>query len=341
VSVATAGRELIEQTQQRLAIMSSENEEDIIGDDEYESLPASAGLSTFMLAGAMAGILEHCACYPLDFIKTRMQSVLPEEHCRYKGVRDAFRTVSMTEGALRKYRGLNVVAVGAGPAHALYFSCYETMKKSFSSKLGVKSGQSFKANACAGVCATFVHDSFMNPVEVVKHRLQMSCSPYSGVADCIRTVYSQEGIKAFYRSFGTSFCMNAPFQVTQFLTYEFFQERLNPSREYSPWTHSISGGLAGAIAAALTTPFDVCKTVLNTQETCVKCNQYTGPATVSGFWEARSKIYAAKGMPGFYSGIQARVLFQMPATALSWSVYELFKYVISRKKDQQRILHLT
>ncbi|VDM71363.1 unnamed protein product [Strongylus vulgaris] len=33
--------------------------------------------------------------------------------------------------------------------------------------------------------------------------------------------------------------------------------------------------------------------------------------------------------------MQARVVFQMPATALSWSVYELFKYVLgySSKKS--------
>ena len=169
--------------------------------------------------------------------------------------------------------------------------------------------------------------------------MQMACSPYRGVADCTRTVYSQEGLRAFYRSFGTSLCMNAPFQMTHFTFYEYSQEVLNPSREYSPWTHSLSGAFAGAFAAAITTPLDVCKTVLNTQEACVTCNLYTGPATVSGFREAVSKIYSAKGVPGFFSGIQARVLFQMPATALSWSVYELFKYLISRNslKNQQQM----
>ena len=119
---------------------------DMLGDDEYESLPASAGLKTFMMAGAMAGILEHCACYPLDSIKTRMQSILPQETCRYKGVTDAFRTISKTEGNLRFVRGLPVVIAGAGPAHALYFSCYETMKRKLSHSLNSKSGQSHLAN---------------------------------------------------------------------------------------------------------------------------------------------------------------------------------------------------
>ena len=60
-------------------------ESDMLGEDEYESLPASVGLKTYMIAGAMAGILEHCAVYPLDSVKTRMQSILPQETCRLVG----------------------------------------------------------------------------------------------------------------------------------------------------------------------------------------------------------------------------------------------------------------
>ena len=33
------------------------------------------------------------------------------------------------EGLLTPFRGINVVALGAGPAHALYFSTYEATKK--------------------------------------------------------------------------------------------------------------------------------------------------------------------------------------------------------------------
>ncbi len=36
-----------------------------------------------------------------------------------------------TEGALAPLRGMNVVALGAGPAHAVYFTSYEMTKKFF------------------------------------------------------------------------------------------------------------------------------------------------------------------------------------------------------------------
>jgi Mitochondrial carrier protein len=39
----------------------------------------------------------------------------------------------------------------------------------------------------------------------------------------------------------------------------------NPDRSYNPLCHVVSGGVSGAVAAAVTTPLDVCKTLLNTQ----------------------------------------------------------------------------
>lgn len=45
---------------------------------------------------------------------------------------DALRQIVQTEGVWRPIRGVNVLAVGAGPAHALYFACYEKIKFSLS-----------------------------------------------------------------------------------------------------------------------------------------------------------------------------------------------------------------
>lgn len=39
------------------------------GTDEYEGLPQGASTSTHMLAGAVAGIMEHCLMFPIDCVK--------------------------------------------------------------------------------------------------------------------------------------------------------------------------------------------------------------------------------------------------------------------------------
>jgi len=37
--------------------------------EDYESLPQTSSMSTHMLAGAAAGIMEHCVMYPVDCVK--------------------------------------------------------------------------------------------------------------------------------------------------------------------------------------------------------------------------------------------------------------------------------
>uniref|UniRef100_A0A673ZE71 Solute carrier family 25 member 28 n=1 Tax=Salmo trutta TaxID=8032 RepID=A0A673ZE71_SALTR len=291
---------------------------------EYEGLPQGASTSTHMFAGAVAGIMEHCLMFPIDCVKTRMQSLQPEPAARYRNVMDALRRIITTEGVWRPMRGLNATAVGAGPAHALYFACYEKLKKSLGDIIH-PGANSHLAN-------------------VVKQRLQMYNSPYRGVMDCVRAVWQSEGPGAFYRSYTTQLTMNVPFQALHFMTYEYLQELLNPHRQYNPSSHMVSGGLAGAIAAAATTPLDVCKTLLNTQESLVGVpaagqggGQAQGHRHITGLAHAFRTVYRLGGLPGFFKGVQARVIYQMPSTAISWSVYEFFKYGITKHQHEKRV----
>ncbi|CAH2275019.1 mitoferrin-1 [Pelobates cultripes] len=134
--------------------------------DEYESLPEGASPVIHMLAGAVAGVLEHTVMYPVDSVKTRMQSLQPDPNAKYKGVGEALKRMIRTEGLLTPLRGINVTMLGAGPAHALYFACYEKMKTSIGSMIN-HAGNSHVANGVAGSLATLLHDAVMNPAEVL------------------------------------------------------------------------------------------------------------------------------------------------------------------------------
>ncbi|EPB70916.1 hypothetical protein ANCCEY_09996 [Ancylostoma ceylanicum] len=151
---------------------------------------------------------------------------------------------------------------------------------------------------------------------------------------------------AFYRSYTTQLVMAIPFQSVHFMTYEFWQQVLNPEHKYDPKSHLVAGGMAGGLAAAVTTPLDCIKTVLNTQQTPDVCEKgsillkmqfsvdsvdkmwFQSTGGYRGIMDAVRIIYQQRGLGGFTCGLQARVIFQVPATALSWSVYELFKYVL-------------
>ncbi|XP_021570943.1 mitoferrin-1 isoform X2 [Carlito syrichta] len=268
-----------------------------------------------MTAGAMAGILEHSVMYPVDSVKTRMQSLNPDPKAQYTSIYGALKKIMRTEGFWRPLRGLNVMVIGAGPAHAMYFACYENMKRTLND--------------------AFNHQGNSHLANVVKQRLQMYNSQHQSALGCVRTVWRTEGLGAFYRSYTTQLTMNIPFQSIHFITYEFLQEQVNPHRTYNPQSHIISGGLAGALAAAATTPLDVCKTLLNTQEN-VALSLANISGRLSGMANAFRMVYQLNGLAGYFKGIQARVIYQMPSAAISWSVYEFFKYFLTKRQLENR-----
>lgn len=171
-----------------------------------------------------------------------------------------------------------------------------------------------------------------NGTPVIKQRMQMYNSPYHRVTDCVRAVWQNEGAGAFYRSYTTQLTMNVPFQAIHFMTYEFLQEHFNPQRRYNPSSHVLSGACAGAVAAAATTPLDVCKTLLNTQESLALNSNITGHIT--GMASAFRTVYQVGGVTAYFRGVQARVIYQIPSTAIAWSVYEFFKYLITKRQEE-------
>lgn len=71
-------------------------------------------LGKWLFSGAMAGLAVDLSLYPLDTIKTRIQS--------QQGFKNAggFKTI---------YRGMSSVAVGSAPSSALFFSTYLSSKQ--------------------------------------------------------------------------------------------------------------------------------------------------------------------------------------------------------------------
>lgn len=153
-------------------------------------------------------------------------------------------------------------------------------------------------------------------------------TPYRNAFDCMRTVYVNEGTKAFYRSYTTQLSMNVPFQVVHFISYESLQDIFNNSRQYNPLSHMLSGAGAGAMAATITNPLDVAKTFLNTHE---QKRTVSREMRIRGMLRALLKIYQVKGFSGYFRGVTARIVYQVPSTAICWSVYEFFKHFLRRK----------
>ncbi|XP_057954260.1 uncharacterized protein LOC131148527 [Malania oleifera] len=274
----------------------------------------------FMIAGSIAGSVEHMAMFPVDTVKTRMQAL---GSCPIKsvGVRHALRCILKSDGPAGFYRGIAAMGLGAGPAHAVYFSVYEVCKEFFSGGNPNNSG----AHAISGVFATVASDAVFTPMDMVKQRLQLSGGTYGGVWDCVKRVLREEGFGAFYASYRTTVLMNAPFTAVHFATYEAAKTGL---MEISPenasderWVvHATAGAAAGALAAAVTTPLDVVKTQLQCQGVC-GCDRFSS----GSIRDVIKTIVKKDGYRGLIRGWIPRMLFHSPAAAICWSTYEASK----------------
>lgn len=305
--------------------------------DDYESLPESTSLAANLMAGAFAGIMEHTVMFPVDAIKTRMQVGAASAAATssavaggtagvqaYSGIVNAVTSISAAEGARSLWRGVSSVVLGAGPAHAVYFAVYEAVKNSLG---GNKDTNHHPVVASvAGASATITSDALMNPFDVIKQRMQLHGARFSGFSDCAAQIYRKEGLSAFYVSYPTTLLMNVPFTAINFTIYESASKILNPNRRHDPLSHCVAGGLAGAMAAAVTTPLDVVKTMLQTRG--VASLYDAKAASVNSFMDAARYIYQRDGLKGFARGMRPRVVSNMPSTAICWTSYEMAKFYL-------------
>jgi len=150
--------------------------------------------------------------------------------------------------------------------------------------------------------------------------MQVHKSEFRSIFTCAKVVYRNEGLSAFYVSYPTTLAITIPFNAIQFTVYEQLKRVMNPTREYSPTTHIIAGAAAGAVAAGVTTPLDVAKTILQTRGT----SHDPEIRNTRGMMDALRIIWKRDGVHGFGRGLTPRVLTIMPSTALCWLSYEFF-----------------
>lgn len=241
---------------------------------EISTISSHHGLSfwQFMMAGSIAGCVEHMAMFPIDTLKTRMQAITNGSNplgTRPIGVREVLVKILRSEGPAGLYGGVTAMGLVAGPAHAVYFSVYELCKRAITTNSS-DPNNNHVAHAVSGIVATVASDAVINPMDVVKQRLQLKGSPYKGVGDCVRRVAMEEGTWEFYSSYRTTVIMNAPFTAVHFTTYEAAKRALfeiSPEKtdDGKVVVRVTAGAAAGALAAVVTTPLDVVKTRLQCQ----------------------------------------------------------------------------
>ncbi|XP_031755845.1 S-adenosylmethionine mitochondrial carrier protein isoform X1 [Xenopus tropicalis] len=195
-----------------------------------------------LLAGGTAGMCVDLILFPLDTIKTRLQSPLG---------------FSKSGGFRGIYAGVPSTAVGSFPNAAAFFVTYESAKQLLHSDSSYLSPIIHMAAASLGeVVACLIRV----PSEVIKQRAQVS--PSSTTYQMLSATLRQEGIKGLYRGYKSTVLREIPFSLVQFPLWESLKDLWSwkQGRAVDSWQSAVCGAFAGGFAAALTTPLDVAKT---------------------------------------------------------------------------------
>lgn len=202
--------------------------------------------SAFM-GGGIAGLFVDVVLFPLDTLKTRLQS---EKGFKQSG---GFKAI---------YKGLGPQVVGSAPQAALFFITYESIKY-YSEPVVPKEAMPLVYMAGASI-AEVMACLVRVPMEVAKQRKQTSIA-YKSSIRILMAAYKYEGFfRGVYRGFGSTIMREVPFSVIQFPTLEFcksyYRKNFKNNIPLESWEVAVCGSIAGGFSAAVTTPLDVVKT---------------------------------------------------------------------------------
>ena len=168
------------------------------------SEPKETSFLVALISGGFAGTTCDVALYPLDTIKTRMQSSA------------GFMKAGGFSGI---YRGLSAAAVGSAPGAALFFSTYEKMKQALHNSESTKSLPTPVIHMTAASCGEIMACLVRVPTEVIKQRMQAGMHK-NAMATMANILTNEGGFMGLYKGYSITIMREIPFSFIQFPLYE-------------------------------------------------------------------------------------------------------------------------
>jgi len=285
------------------------------------------------VAGGVGGSMGAIITCPLEVVKTRLQALNKHMNVAKSSYMPhtfrALQAIVSQEGAKGLFKGIGPNLVGVAPSRAIYFGVYSHTKGFLVHYSTLSDG--IATNLLAAITAGLMVAAVTSPIWLVKTRMQLQSNvPDAGQAhyknslDCVKRVYTEEGVGGFYKGLGASL-IGISESAIQFVLYEKLKLWVLTQRGPQNGKYQVSnidtllmGAVAKLIACGITYPHEVLRTRLREQRTPApgQTHRYTGVI------QAFKLIAKEEGRAGLYSGMGAHLLRAVPNAAIMFWTYE-------------------
>ena len=300
------------------------------------------GTAKKLASGGVAGAVSRSATAPIDRIKTIMQAGRLPSSGGIAPVAGASAATSAAprvtlasaaravwhEGGWRAFwrgNGANVAKVV--PETATKYVAFDILKRQLAKDPGNATVlERFAAGGMAGAAAQTV----VYPLEIVKTRVSLSaggCSMATVIAGVLRT----EGTRGLFKGLTPSLVGIFPYAGIDLMANSVLKDAL--AAKYAevgrdPGVAELLGcGMASSTSAMLVTY------PLNLVRTRLQASGMPGQPTYSGPVECAGKILAKEGFAGLYRGLVPNLAKVLPATSVSYAVYDVLSSWQRRKGE--------
>lgn len=168
--------------------------------DYYKALAGNSVYSSFMSAG-MAGGTATTILYPIQYLRTRLAADIGSAGTRLypNGMRDVLASTVRIDGIRGLYQGYGIALGGIFLYRSLHMGGYDAIK----SHMFEPDSMTWAGRFGAAQFVSLAAGTLCYPIDSVRRRLMMQAGAsekkYRHGAHAFRLIWSQEGIRGFYR----------------------------------------------------------------------------------------------------------------------------------------------
>ncbi|XP_059839641.1 mitochondrial adenyl nucleotide antiporter SLC25A24-like [Hypanus sabinus] len=269
-----------------------------------------------LLSGAVAGAVSRTGTAPLDRLKVLMQ--VHASKSNQMSVYGGFKQMLKEGGVMSLWRGNGMNVIKIAPETAIKFMAYEQFKKLLArDSQNIGTHERFLAGSLAGVTA----QTSIYPMEVLKTRMALrKTGQYSGVADCVRKIWKNEGLIAFYKGYIPNILGIIPYAGIDLAIYETLKKMwlsryAQDSADPGVLVLLACGTTSSTCGQLASYPLALVRTRMQAQASLEGAKQLS-------MMELFRNILAKEGPFGLYRGLAPNFMKVIPAVSISYVVYE-------------------